>query len=182
MGAGQRAAGRQAHRSSTCGEGESVTWRVTPHCQRTRRWQREQVVVDKRYLVVEPSIPDLVVATVLGRIRDRRPEGVGIEQDLENRAYVPSASEQRNLSVRLTVCRLVCSDDVSSPMWFLRKRLPSKLPVISALPLPRKSKAYFPMNNFIERERENLNYRATISNRTNRVVSLKVSNLYTPLT
>lgn len=28
MGAGQRAAGRQALRSSTCGEGESVTWRV----------------------------------------------------------------------------------------------------------------------------------------------------------
>lgn len=28
MGAGQRAAGRQAHGSSTCGEGESVTWRV----------------------------------------------------------------------------------------------------------------------------------------------------------
>jgi len=28
MGAGQRAAGRQAHSSSTCGEGESVTWRV----------------------------------------------------------------------------------------------------------------------------------------------------------
>ena len=104
MGAGQRAAGRQAHRSSTCGEGESVTWRVTPHCQRTRRWQRDQVVVVKRYLVVEPSIPDLVVAAVLGRIRDRRPEGVGIGQDLENRAYVPSASERRNLSVCLFVC------------------------------------------------------------------------------
>ncbi|CAL1680279.1 unnamed protein product [Lasius platythorax] len=28
MGAGQRAAGRQAHSSSTCEEGESVTWRV----------------------------------------------------------------------------------------------------------------------------------------------------------
>lgn len=43
MGAGQRAAGRQAHSSSTCGEGESVTWRVPrAACEgggsRTRWW------------------------------------------------------------------------------------------------------------------------------------------------
>ena len=150
MGAGQRAAGRQAHRSSTCGEGESVTWRVTPHCQRTRRWQRDQVVVDKRYLVVEPSIPDLVVAAaaaVLGRIRDRRPEGVGIEQDLENRAYLPSALEQRNLSVRLSVCR-----QRLLRQRLLRKRLPSKPPIISTRPLSR-NKVYFRTNNSIEREK-----------------------------